>query len=101
MNTFKCGFVIFAAFLLVLLMSTNSESVWITDEGEEDIVLLRVDTSDPDAPLQEMNEGVYGFWKDGELEIVLDFNASPIIQPPYDWDDVYWSPNPLYDKPGE
>ena len=68
------------------------------DDGEEDIVLLlRVDTSDPDSPLHEETEGTYGYWADSEnFVVVIDFEeggTGPVS--PFTWSDVKWIPGPM------
>ena len=82
--------VLISVFIVIFLTSVSGKSEWIKSDTTEDIILLRVD-NDPDAPLHEIDEGVYGFFKDsGEWVTVLDFNTSQIIQSPFTWDVVEW-----------
>ena len=90
------GFIVFiSVFLVLFLVAVNGNTEWIKTDTTETIILLRVD-SDPDAPLHEIDEGVYGFFTESQEWItVLDFNTSDIIQDPYTWDVVKWRPGSM------
>ncbi|MFC2150199.1 hypothetical protein ACFLQV_01720 [Calditrichota bacterium] len=87
----------------ITLFPSQADAVWILDdffdEGDEivnDLTLVRVDYEDPDCPLHETTEGVYGIFDVNEVFYpVLDFSKSPAIQAPFESEDVHWVPGPL------
>ena len=96
MKSVKGGLAFLIVLTLVLLLPSDARSEWWLTGGEEIIVLLRVDTSDPDSPSHEKTEGTYGYWADSEnFVVVVDFEGGSGVVSPFTWDDVKWVPGPM------
>lgn len=96
MKSLKSGSAVLIVLLLVFILPSDARSDWLLTSGEEIIVLMRVDTGDPDSPLHEETEGKYGYWADSEnFVVVIDFEggSGPVL--PFTWNDVKWVPGPM------
>jgi hypothetical protein len=102
MKATKFSLAIILVLFLSLFVTPNAKCCWFMDDGGQIIMgdvldecmLERVD-SDPDAPLHEIDEGVYGFYYDTAWYTVIDFNTTQIIVAPFTWDDVQWVPGSM------
>jgi len=96
MKSIKFPKLIFLVLTTILLLgfSVNGFSFWSLTEGEEDIILTRVD-SGYYAPYHQIDEGRYGYYESGSFVPVLDFSTSFIIYEPFEWSIVEWEPGPL------
>ena len=97
MKSVKGGLAILIVVMLVFILPSDARSGWLLTGGEEDImVLLRVDSGDPDSPLHEQTQGKYGYWADSEnFIVVIDFEGGSGPVSPFTWDDVKWVPGPM------
>ncbi|MDP8237872.1 MAG: hypothetical protein P9X24_02170 [Candidatus Hatepunaea meridiana] len=96
MKSIKSGLAILFILSLVLALPSDARSGWLLDDGGEDIILCRIDTADPDAPLHETDQGKYGYWASSETFIlVINFESGPGVLSPFTWDDVKWVPGPM------
>jgi len=92
MRSAKGSLAIILALIFTLSFATTGNCFWWVDDDEDDILLTRIDNSG-DAPNHEIDQGVYGYYVAGQqFVVVLDFNASMVIQPPFSWSIVYWIP---------
>lgn len=96
MKSAKNVLAILFVLVLIFIIPSDARSGWLLDDGEEDIILCRVDTNDPDAPLHETDQGKYGYWTDSEtFVLVINFNSKAGVLSPFTWDDIKWVPGTM------
>lgn len=89
MRSAKVSLIIILALVFTISLSTTGYCFWWLEDEGEDLLLLRMDSGST----HEIDQGVYGYYTTSQQQIiVLDFNSSMVIQPPFSWSMVYWIP---------
>ncbi len=90
MRSAKGSLLIILALIFTLSLATSGNCNWWAEDDDEEFQLLRFDS----ASAHELDQGVYGYYTDSQQQIiVLDFNQTMVIQPPFTWSIVYWIPS--------